>query len=74
MYDSYLLLILKMVECKESKCSFLLGVKIGDFVSSPLVDNSLYRKLVGSLLYLTHSQPDLDYAVGVVVMYMQEHH
>ena len=31
-------------------------------------------KLVGILLYLTHSRPDLDYAVGVVARYMQEDH
>ena len=38
------------------------------------MDNLLYRKLVGSLLYLTHSRPDLDYAVGVVARYMQDPH
>ena len=54
-YASDLLLNLKMVECKESKCPFLLGIKLGDFGSSPLVDSSLYRQLVGSLLYLTLS-------------------
>ena len=55
-------------------CPFLSGVKLGDFGSSPLVDNSLYRQLVGSLLYFMHSQPDLDYLVGFVASYMQEPH
>jgi hypothetical protein len=41
---------------------------------TPLVDNTLYRKLVGSLLYLTHSRPDLSYAVGIVSRFMQEPH
>ena len=54
-YVADLLLNLNMVECKESKFPFLSGVKLGEFGSSPLVDNSLYRQLVGSLLYLTHS-------------------
>ena len=63
-----------MVECKASECPFLSGVKLGDFGSSPLVDNSLYIQLVGTLLYLTHSRPDLGYAVGVVARYMQELH
>jgi hypothetical protein len=31
-------------------------------------------QLVGSLLYLTHSRPDLSYAVGVVSRFMQELH
>eukprot|EP00253_Pinus_taeda_P006051 PITA_06051 len=41
---------------------------------TPLVDSALYRQLVGSLLYLTHSKPDLSYAVGAVSRYMQELH
>ena len=63
-----------MDECKICNFPFLSNVKLGDFGSSPLVDNSLYRKLVGSLLYLTHSRPDLAYEVGVVAEYMQDHH
>ena len=27
-----------------------------------------------NLLYITHSRPDLDYAIGVVAIYMQEPH
>ena len=38
------------------------------------MDNSLYKKLVGSLLYLTHSQPNLAYVVGDVARHMQEPH
>ena len=60
-YASYLLFNFKMDECKASKFPFLSRFKLGDFCSSQLVDNLLYRKLVGSLLYLTHSRTDLDY-------------
>ena len=65
-----MLLNFRIYECKEAKCPFLSGVKLGDFGSSPLVDNSLYRQLVGRVLYLTHSWTDLYYAVGVVKIYM----
>ncbi|KAL6565135.1 hypothetical protein OROMI_016585 [Orobanche minor] len=33
------------------------------------VDQSLYRKLIGSLLYLTASRPDIQFAVGVCARY-----
>ena len=54
-YIADMLLKYKMDECKSSKFPFLSSIKLGEFGASPLVDNSLYRQLVGSLLYLTHS-------------------
>ena len=33
------------------------------------VDQSLYRSMIGSLLYLTASRPDITYAVGVCARY-----
>ena len=38
------------------------------------MDNSLYRQLVGSLLYLKNSQTNLEYVVGVLYIYMQKPH
>eukprot|EP00253_Pinus_taeda_P008382 PITA_08382 len=37
----------------------------------PEVDATLYRQLVGKLLYLTHTRPDLSFAVGLVARFMQ---
>ena len=68
------LLNFKISECKASNFPFLLGIKLGDFAASPLVNNLLYKQLVGSLLYITYSLPDLEYAIGVVDRYMHEHH
>ena len=33
------------------------------------VDHSLYRIMIGSLLYLTASRPDISYSVGVCARY-----
>jgi hypothetical protein len=63
-----------MTDCKSSPTPFLSGVKLEDGGETPLVDNTLYRQLVGSLLYLTHSRPYLSYAVGTVSRFMQEPH
>lgn len=36
------------------------------------VDATEYRRLIGCLRYLTHTRPDIDYAVGVVSRYMEK--
>jgi hypothetical protein len=63
-----------MTDCKFALTPFLLGVKLEDRGETPLVYNTLYRQLLGSLLYLTHSRPDLSYVVGIVSRFMQERH
>eukprot|EP00253_Pinus_taeda_P024869 PITA_24869 len=52
----------RMTDCKSTLTPFLSGVRLEDGGDTPLVDNTLYQQLVGSLLYLTHSRPDLSYA------------
>jgi hypothetical protein len=63
-----------ITDCKSTPTPFLSGVKLEDGGETPLVDSTLYRQLVGSLLYLTHSRPDLSYAFGAVSRFMQESH
>ena len=40
-----------------------LNVKIGKDDGHPLSDPTLFRRLVGSLLYLTMTRPDISHAV-----------
>ena len=63
-----------MSDCKPTTTPFLSGIKLENGKDTPLVDCTLYRQLVGSLLYLTHSRPNLSYVVGAVSRYMQEPH
>ena len=37
------------------------------------IDSSLYRSMIGSLLYLTASRPDISYSVGVCARYQVNH-
>ncbi|KAA0065621.1 putative mitochondrial protein [Cucumis melo var. makuwa] len=38
------------------------------------VDTNLYRSIIGSLLYLTASRPDIAFAVGVCARYLADPH
>jgi hypothetical protein len=63
-----------MTDCKSAPTPFLSRVKLEDGGDTTLVDCTLYRQLVGSLLYLRHSTLDLSYAVGAFSRFMQEPH
>ena len=73
-YDLYILNKFSMKYCNPSKTPFILGVKLEEAGSSPLVNNTLYRWLIGCLLYLTHPRPELYYAVSVASIYMDKAH
>jgi hypothetical protein len=73
-YARDLLEIFHMTDFKSALTPFLSRVKLEDGGDTPLVDNTLYKQLVGILLYLTHYKPDLSYAVGAVSRFMQEPH
>jgi hypothetical protein len=41
------------------------SVKISSDLAGKYVDPSLYKSMIGSLLYLTASRPDISFSVGV---------
>ena len=73
-YDLDLLNKFNMKYCKPSKTPFVSGVKLEEAGSSPMVNNTLYRQLIGCLIYLTHTRPDISYAVSVNSRHMDQHH
>ncbi|KAM6546425.1 hypothetical protein CsatB_027161 [Cannabis sativa] len=48
------------------------NAKLCAHAGKDLQDGAMYRQLVGSLIYLTLTRPDIFYAVGVVSRYMQQ--
>jgi hypothetical protein len=73
-YAQDLLKRFHMTKYKSSPTHFLSRFKLEDGRDTPLVESTFYKQLVGSLLYLTHSRPDLSYAVGAVSKFMQDPH
>jgi hypothetical protein len=73
-YACDLLCRFHMDDCKPSPSPFQFGFNLTATCTSPEFDETLYHQLVGSLLYLTHTHPDLSFVVGLVVRYMQTPH
>jgi len=47
-------------------------LKLLDKSTTPEVDATMYRSLVGSLRYLVHMRPDIAFAVGYVSRFMEK--
>lgn len=60
-----------MLDCKPISTPMEVNIKLCATEGKDLDDSTMYRQLVGSLIYLTLTRPDITYAVGVVSRYMQ---
>eukprot|EP01018_Ginkgo_biloba_P038382 Gb_02966 [translate_table: standard] len=61
--------ILKRFRMQNSKATITpiaMGVKLSKEDESRKVDSTLYKSLVGSLMYLTAIRPDIMYAVSLI--------
>ena len=60
-----------MTYCKPISMPLDQNGKMSTDAGCVLEDPTMYRKMVGSLIYITISKPDLSYAVGLVSQYMK---
>ena len=58
-----------MEDCKPVSTPMITGCKICANDGSTDVDQKIYRSMIGSLLYLTYSRPDIMLAVGLMARY-----
>ena len=63
-----------MSDCKAASTPFLSSVRLEANCSTPLIDATLYRELVGSIIYLIHTCPNISCAIAMVSHFMQEPH
>eukprot|EP00253_Pinus_taeda_P018038 PITA_18038 len=59
-----------MEDCKPASSPFQSGAKLSVTCTSPKVDTTLYRQLVGKILYMTHTRPDLSFVVGLIARFI----
>ncbi|GJS60268.1 hypothetical protein Tco_0655052 [Tanacetum coccineum] len=60
-----------MEDCNATSYLMEKELKLSKAEDEPEVEATQYQKMVGCLLYLLHTRPDLTYSVGVVSRYMQ---
>ena len=59
-----------MQDCKPALTPMEPGLKLSAQFDSPVVDESLFRQLVGSLIFLTAPRPDISFVVSYVSRFM----
>jgi hypothetical protein len=70
--EKYLREMLKRFQMEDSKpmgTPMVTRCKLSKDDDLPDVDQSSYRSIIGSLLYITTSRPDIMHVVGMVVRY-----
>ncbi len=60
-----------MTGCKPISIPLEQNVKLSTNEGDLVEDTTMYKRIVGSLIYMTITRPDLSYAVGVVSQFMQ---
>ena len=59
-----------MLGCKPGDTPIDPNHKLGAMVDNDAVDKGRYQRLVGKLIYLSHTRPDIAFAVSVVSQFM----
>ena len=60
-----------MTACKPLSVPLEQNVKLSANIGDEIEDPTMFRRIVGSLIYMTITRLDLSYAVGLVSQFMQ---
>lgn len=56
--------------CKSVPTLMLEKLRLTPDMGAPPVDSAHYQRMVGKLIFLNHTRPDISYAVSVVSRFM----
>jgi Reverse transcriptase (RNA-dependent DNA polymerase)/Integrase core domain len=59
-----------MLDCKPVDTPVVQNLKLGDCPDQVPTNKERYQRLVGKLIYLSHTKPDIAYAVSLVSQFM----
>ncbi|XP_074377149.1 secreted RxLR effector protein 161-like [Apium graveolens] len=71
-YAKKIIEIFKMINCRPAPTPMEQNLKLKANIEKELKNVRTYRTLVGSLIYLTITRPDISFSVGVVSQFMQK--
>ena len=60
----------RMMDCKSMSTSMMTNLKLFGDTTSGKIDATIYRQMIGSLIYLTNTRPDICFAVNTLSQYM----
>ena len=58
--------------CKPTTTPLDVNVKFGKGDNGAAIDKTFYQRLIGKLIYLNHTRPDISYAVSLLSQFMSE--
>jgi hypothetical protein len=61
-----------MMDCKSMATPMVVNLKLLSDSSSDLVDPTMYKQLIGSLMYLVNTRTDICFAVNTLSRYIVE--
>ena len=59
-----------LLKCKQTDVLIQHNHRLGEYPDQIPIDKGKYRRLVGKLIYLSHTRPDIAYAVSVASQFM----
>jgi hypothetical protein len=71
-YAVEILKIFKMIDCKSMSTPMVKNLKLLIDNSSEIVDVTMYRNMIGSLMYFTNTRPNICFVVNNLSQYMVE--
>ena len=71
-YVTDLLAKTRKIGCKQVSTPMDPNHKLGEAKEEPMVDKRMYQRLVGRLIYLVHTRPDIAYSVSVINQFMHD--
>jgi hypothetical protein len=59
-----------MMDCKSMSTPMTTNLKLFGDTTSGTIDATIYRQMIGSLMYLTNTQSDICFGVNTLSQYM----